>query len=975
MKNPLLTICLLLGIYSLQAQTLTQTLYLDFGPDDVTNGNATQGPDENGNYWNNPVNPKVATAPLLDLINAANTATGFQLEVTKNFSSNGINHGGLKTPEKALLHDFAIPTATQDYFFVEGAAGVTGEFKVKNLNPDNCYKFYVFGSRSDSNNRIALFTFTGLTTITDTHQTSGKDLGGSGLHQNNSTILETSLIFPDKNRNITVEIARQTGSYAHINILKIEEYTGVQKDRATSISISGDDITLSAGTTQINAEVLPANAVYPDIRWEVDNESIAWIDNTGKLFPKTNGRVNVTATIDYGNFVLSDTKEIVVSNQITQLFLAGSSLEGGEGIANAVPMKMIGDLKGTVSNMFEIYTSLSEASTFKLYTSKDAGSASVYGEGDISGSLLPGGKDIRTSMSGTVRIAIDLTTNTYTILPISKWSVVGSITPNGWSGDVPLDYAGNGVWAKQLDLRGEPTDNPPRFIFRANGDWEYSLKRIAGTNNHVSMSSHADSFGYSVEDIRLRNGVFNITLDLRNYTYTITCVDIDDYKISMMGSSVANGQGATDMQGYAFMYNKLLEDRYEEGKGLNWKISNISVNGNNTSNLLERWDGDLLGDCGRYVIYGLSLGNEGIHDNGQSSFDSYRNNMQLLITKAQEAGKTPVVSNNYTRGDFNATDYTYIKQMNMLMHEWDVPTINLLGAIDDGAGVWAPGYQVPGDIYHPTTEGHAEFFYAMVPSLFDAIEAGKPSPQKINGDAYRLGTTVSSERIELNPENMIHPFTISFDVKTASTGIVASFDNASGRGILEVASDGNLVYKSPVSGEIRAASLINNNAWHKITLTHYYAWGKTFLYIDDVQAGESEEKLEVKRFYLSDEYAPAIVDFRDLVFYRSGMNAEEVSALYAGKMLKSSLEIYSPLDSSSSEPLKNYAQSTNTIKLLPFSGSNIATIKKDMSGTGILYSIDGRKIATVEISNGVPVITDGLAKGIYIVDNQKVVIK
>lgn len=975
MKNLLLTICILLGIYTLQAQTHTQTLYLDFGPDDVTNGNATQGPDENGNYWNNPVNPKVATAPLLDLVNAANTPTGFQLEITRNFSSNGINHGGLKTPEKALLHDFAISTATQDYFFVEGATGVTGEFKIKNLNPDNCYKFYVFGSRSDSNNRTALFTFTGLTTITDTHQTSGKDLGGSGLNQNNSTILETSLIFPDEDGNITIEVARQTGSYAHINILKIEEYTGVEKDRATSISISGDDITLSAGTTQINAEVLPANAVYPDIQWKVDNESIAWIDNNGKLFPKTNGRVNVTATIDYGDLILSDTKEIIISNQITELFLAGSAMEEGEGLANAVSMKMISDLKGTVSNMFEIYTSLNEMSTFKLYTSKDAGNTFAYGEGEISGSLAPGGKDIKASIPGTVRITVDLTTNTYTILPISKWSVVGSITPNGWSGDVPLDYAGNGVWAKQLDLRGEPTDNPPRFIFRANGDWEYSVKRIVGTDNQVSMSSHADRFGYSIEDIRLRNGVFNITLDLRNYTYTVTCVDIDDYKISMMGSSVANGQGATDMQGYAFMYNKLLEDRYKENKGLNWKISNISVNGNNTSNLLERWDGDLMGDCGRYVIYGLSLGNEGIHENGQSSFDSYKSNMQLLITKAREAGKIPVVSNNYTRGDFNATDYAYIKQMNLLIHEWDVPTINLLGAIDDGAGVWAPGYQVPEDIYHPTTEGHAEFFYAMVPSLFDALEAGKPLPQKISWASYRLGSTISSNRIELTPENVIHPFTFSFDIKTASSGIIASFDNVSGRGIFEIASDGNLVYKSPVSGEIRAASLINDDAWHKITLTHYYAWGKTFLYVDGMQAGELDEKLEAKRFYLSDQYAPAVIDFKDLLFYRSGMNAEEISALYGGKILRSSLEIYSPLDENGDEPLMNYAQSTNTIKLLPFSGSGITTVENDILRTGSLYSIDGRKIATIQINNGIPVATDGLAKGVYIVDNEKVVIR
>ena len=63
--------------------------------------------------------------------------------------------------------------------------------------------------------------------------------------------------------------------------------------------------------------------------------------------------------------------------------------------------------------------------------------------------------------------------------------------------------------------------------------------------------------------------------------------------------------------------------------------------------------------------------------------------------------------------------------MNLLIHEWDLPSINLLGAIDDGKGVWATGYQNGTDIYHPNTDGHREFTYAMVPSLFDAIDAGK----------------------------------------------------------------------------------------------------------------------------------------------------------------------------------------------------------------------------------------------------------
>ncbi|RZJ57594.1 MAG: hypothetical protein EOO55_03055, partial [Hymenobacter sp.] len=44
---------LLLG--QARAQTV-RSVYADFGPNDVTNGNITPSPDVNGNYWNNILN-------------------------------------------------------------------------------------------------------------------------------------------------------------------------------------------------------------------------------------------------------------------------------------------------------------------------------------------------------------------------------------------------------------------------------------------------------------------------------------------------------------------------------------------------------------------------------------------------------------------------------------------------------------------------------------------------------------------------------------------------------------------------------------------------------------------------------------------------------------------------------------------------------------------------------------------------------
>ena len=75
------------------------------------------------------------------------------------------------------------------------------------------------------------------------------------------------------------------------------------------------------------------------------------------------------------------------------------------------------------------------------------------------------------------------------------------------------------------------------------------------------------------------------------------------------------------------------------------------------------------------------------------TLNQFSTNMQQIVQKIKADGKVPVVMNNYTRGDFTLDDYSYVKQMNLLIHQWDVASVNTLGAIDDGTGKWATGYQ------------------------------------------------------------------------------------------------------------------------------------------------------------------------------------------------------------------------------------------------------------------------------------------
>jgi lysophospholipase L1-like esterase len=387
----------------------------------------------------------------------------------------------------------------------------------------------------------------------------------------------------------------------------------------------------------------------------------------------------------------------------------------------------------------------------------------------------------------------------------------------------------------------------------------------------------------------------------------------NDLKIVYFGSSVPFGQGATGKYGYPSRYSALLTQRAAAGLGAPWTTANISIPGDNTLKVLERWERDLPPQQGRYVVYALALGNEGIHGGGQPKFDQFKANMQVLIEKARAQGLVPVVTNSYTRNDYTAEDYAFIQQMNLLLHSWNVPTVNLLGAVDDGHGRWAAGYF--DDALHPNDLGHAELFHAWVPSLFDALQAGKPLPRRQATAAVQL----PGAALRFVPEALVHPFTQVISFRSKAPGTLLTLQDSTSTGQLSLGAQGQLTYTSAKTGQLTSSARVADNQWHQVALTHYFARGETLLYLDGKLVGHLPEQLRTRQLTLGGRQAPAGAQYRNWLFYRSGMNAAELSALAADSLLKSSLELYAPLDGhqAAAAQLANLAQSTNVLVRLP----------------------------------------------------------
>ncbi|MHA7060150.1 SusE domain-containing protein [Aquimarina sp. M1] len=205
-----------------------------------------------------------------------------------------------------------------------------------------------------------------------------------------------------------------------------------------------------------------------------------------------------------------------------QLYLSGAASEAGTDISNALLMNKIKRADGTDTNTFQIYSALESGLTYNFY-SDNSSQASVYTSDG--GTIINGNTGIIAPESGVYRITVDFDTETLSLFKIDKWSIVGNVIPNGWGGDVPLSYAGNGVWQAHIELMDADAGDPnKRFIFRANDDWGQVFKRISGTSSELAFEGTGDDLGYNLEDVpvdQLGRFIITLTLNGNGYRYAI----------------------------------------------------------------------------------------------------------------------------------------------------------------------------------------------------------------------------------------------------------------------------------------------------------------------------------------------------------------------------------------------------------------------------------------------------------------------
>ena len=137
------------------------------------------------------------------------------------------------------------------------------------------------------------------------------------------------------------------------------------------------------------------------------------------------------------------------------------------------------------------------------------------------------------------------------------------------------------------------------------------------------------------------------------------------------------------------------------------------------------------------VVIALAMTNEGILEAATKEakdavFNQYAAGIRGFIDRARQNNIVPVIGLVYPRMSYTLVEYEYVRRMNILQNSWDVPSVNLLGALDDGTGRYVIGFDSADR--HPKAAGPRKLSYAYVRNLFEALDKGKPIPTRPTGD-------------------------------------------------------------------------------------------------------------------------------------------------------------------------------------------------------------------------------------------------
>lgn len=248
-----------------------------------------------------------------------------------------------------------------------------------------------------------------LTATVEPNNATNKNVSWSSSDPEVATVAD-GVVTPVKAGAATITVTTEDGEYsATCKVTVIQPATGITLDKQ-KVTLVG------AATEQLKATVVPAEADQTVV-WKSSNESVATVDQTGKVTSVSKGAATITASTEDGTY--SQDCAVTVSNPATNLTVDQTALNLKKGEEGTVKISLVGALAGEVDETKLALDNTGASKAFKVVDNGD-GSYTVTALKTGSGSFVITAESLSQTVSVTVtnpvqKVELDKTSLSFTV--------------------------------------------------------------------------------------------------------------------------------------------------------------------------------------------------------------------------------------------------------------------------------------------------------------------------------------------------------------------------------------------------------------------------------------------------------------------------------------------------------------------------------------------------------------------------------
>lgn len=248
-----------------------------------------------------------------------------------------------------------------------------------------------------------------LTAAVEPDNATNKNLSWSSSDPAVATVAD-GVVTPVKAGAATIAVTTEDGEHsATCKVTVIQPATGITLDKQKVVLVG-------AATEQLKAAVVPAEA-NQTIVWKSSNESVATVDQTGKVAAVSKGAATITVSTEDGTY--SQDCAVTVSNPATNLTVDQSVLGLKKGEEGTVKVSLAGTLAGEVDETNLALDDTGTSKAFKVVDNGD-GSYTVTALKTGSGSFVITAGSLSQTVSVTVtnpvqKVELDKTSLSFTV--------------------------------------------------------------------------------------------------------------------------------------------------------------------------------------------------------------------------------------------------------------------------------------------------------------------------------------------------------------------------------------------------------------------------------------------------------------------------------------------------------------------------------------------------------------------------------